>query len=216
MGIIGATTRLSRIRCRTAWPLDAYLAVLSRNSVLRRDTTECVHCNICSHHCPTGAIDFKNAEVYNESECIKCFACSQECPVDANFFTLKSPFPAFSLSRHPVSLERRTVLATAAAAVVSTPILNLSAGDPKSVKTLTRPPMSREEHDFLSSCIRCGECMKACPTGILKLAGLEHGIRALWSLVMVATEGPCLQDCNAYAQACPTYAIVKHAVEDKY
>ena len=46
-----------------------------------------MHCNICATHCPTGAIDFKNPEIYNESECIKCFSCSQECPVDANFFT---------------------------------------------------------------------------------------------------------------------------------
>ncbi len=216
LGIMSGTTRLSRIWCRTACPLGAYLAIASRNSILRRDTSGCVHCNICSKHCPTGAISFENAEVYNESECIKCFSCSQECPVDANFFTLKSPFPAVTKSQHPVSLDRRSVLATGAMAALTAPVLQLSAGEPKSAKTLIRPPMSREESDFLTSCIRCAECMKACPTGILKPAGLEHGLRALWSPVMVPTEGACLEGCNACSQACPTDAIMKYPIDLKY
>jgi ferredoxin len=216
LAIMAGTTRLSRIWCRTTCPLGAYLSVMSRNAVLRRDTRGCVHCNICAQHCPTGAISFTNPEFYTESECIKCFACSQECPVDANFFTLKSPVPAVLPSQAPVQLERRQLIATAAFTVIATPGLNLSAGEPKSTKTLVRPPMSREEHDFLASCIRCGECMKACPTGILKPAGLEHGLRALWSPVMVATEGACKQGCNACSVACPTDAIMKYPVEKKY
>jgi ferredoxin len=217
VAIMAGTTKLSRIWCRTLCPLGAYLAVLGRHSALRRDTIGCVHCNICSRHCPTGAINFENAEIYNESECIKCFACSQECPVDANFFTWKSPIPAIAPAHHPVQLQRRQVMATAAAAVVAAPVFNLSAGEPKSFKTLVRPPMSREEHGFLSSCIRCAECMKACPTGILKPAGFtEHGLRALWSPVMVATEGYCMEGCNACSQACPTDAIMKYPIEKKY
>ncbi len=216
VGIFAATTRVSRIWCRTACPLGAYLAITSRNSLLRRDTSGCVHCNLCSAHCPTGAISFENAEVYNESECIKCFACSQECPVDANFFTLKKPFPAVTETQYPVALDRRQIVTSAALVLASTPAMQLSAGEPRSSKKLIRPPMSREEHDFLSSCIRCAECMKACPTGILKPAGLEHGLRALWSPVMVATEGYCQEGCNACSQACPTDAILKYPIEQKY
>jgi len=216
MGIMSATTRLSRIWCRTACPLGAYLAVLSRNSVLRRDTSGCIHCNICAHHCPTGAINFKNEEIYNESECIKCFLCSQECPVDANFFTLKNPLPAFSPSQHPVSLERRSVLYTTLLTLITAPLTRLMAGKPEASKHLLRPPMSREERDFLSSCIRCTECIKACPTGILKAAGLEHGIRSLWSPIMVPTEGFCEPTCNACSQACPTDAILKYPLDHKY
>jgi ferredoxin len=216
LAIMSGTTKLSRIWCRAVCPLGAYLAVLSRHATLRRDTTGCVHCNICSYHCPTGAISFENPEIYNESECIKCFSCSQECPVDANFFTFKNPLPAIAPAYAPVQLDRRKIFSTAAAAVLAAPVLNLSAGEPKSVKKLVRPPMSREEHDFLSSCIRCGECMKACPTGILKPAGFEHGVRALWTPVMVATEGYCEKGCNACSQACPTNAIMKYPVEEKY
>ncbi len=216
LGIMSATTRLSRIWCRTACPLGAYLAIASRHSVLRRDTTGCIHCNLCSRHCPTGAISFENAEIYNESECIKCFACSNECPVDANFFTLKNPLPAVTPSQYPVSLDRRALLGTAAAAVVAAPVMYASAGDTGKAKKLLRPPMSREEHDFLDSCIRCGECMKACPTGVLKPAGLEHGFRSLWTPVMVTTEASCKEGCNACSVACPTDAIMKYPIEKKY
>jgi ferredoxin len=216
LGIMSGTTKLSRIWCRTACPLGAYLAVLSRNSVLRRDTKDCVHCNICATHCPTGAINFQNEEIYNESECIKCFSCSQECPVDANFFSFKPPFPTVRPSQHPVSLQRRTLLTTAVMTLFSSPMLRLAGGAPISNKKLIRPPMSREERDFLSSCIRCTECIKACPTGILKTAGLEFGVRALWSPVMVPTEGFCKPGCNACSQACPTDAIMKYPIEKKY
>ena len=214
--VMGATTKMSRIWCRTTCPLGAYLAISSRNSVLRRDTTGCVHCNICSSHCPTGAISFENAEVYNESECIKCFNCSSECPVDANYFTYKLPFPTVSKSQHPVSLGRREVLTTTAAVVAATPLLKLSGGGLADTKRLIRPPMSREEPDFLLSCIRCAECMKACPSGILKPAGLEHGLRALWTPVMTPIEGACQKGCNACSQACPTDAIMKYPIEKKY
>ena len=227
IGIMAATTKVSRIWCRVACPLGAYLAVASRNSVLRRDTKNCVHCNICSNHCPTGAISFENPEVYTESECIKCFACTQECPVDANFFTFKSPVPAFSYSQKPVSLDRRSLIGTAAFTVIASPGLMLSGGGTNTGKTLVRPPFSREERDFLSSCIRCTECIKACPTGVLKAAGLEHGARSLWSPILVATEGFCQferedqkgnivqEPCSACSQACPTDAIMKYPIEKK-
>lgn len=214
--IMASTTKLSRIWCRTACPLGGYLAILSRHSILRRQTDGCVHCNICSNHCPTGAISFDNAEVYNESECIKCFACSQECPVDANYFTIKNPLPALDPSYAPVSLERRELLGTAAAVMVATPVLSLSSGESGSHKVLIRPPMSRKEHDFLASCIRCDECVLSCPTGILKPAELKHGVRSLWSPVMVASEGFCKEGCNACSQACPTDAILKYPIEEKY
>lgn len=217
LAIMTGTTRLSRIWCRTTCPLGAYLAISSRFATLRRDTSDCVQCGICAHHCPTGAIDFKNAEVYNESECIKCFLCSQECPVDANFFTFKAPFPARSESQQPVDLSRRNFITTAALTTVAAPGLHLSAGEPQSGRWLIRPPMSRTEHDFLASCIRCEECIKACPTGILKPAPVtEHGFRTLWSPVMVSSQAKCLPECNACSVACPTDAIMKYDVKDKY
>lgn len=216
LGIMGATTKVSRVWCRVACPLGAYLGVMSRHSALRRETSGCVHCNICSNHCPTGAIDFANAETYNESECIKCFLCSQECPVDANYFTFKNPLPARVEGVYaPVDLGKRQFLTAATAALVAAPVLQMNSGLPGSAKRLIRPPLSREEHDFLVSCIRCEMCIKACPTGVLRPAGFEHGLRALWTPVMTPTEGFCDNGCNACSTACPTDAIMKYEVTDK-
>ena len=216
VGIMFYTTKVSRVWCRTTCPLGAYLAMSSRYSVLRRQTSGCIQCGICSSNCPTGAIDFKNAEVYNESECVKCFVCSDVCPVDANFFAPRLPFSANNEYGEVAQLERRAFVTTGLAALVATPLLRLEGGDPNSSKKLLRPPMSREESDFLSSCIRCGECMKACPTGTLKPSGIENGLRALWTPVMTPIAAPCKEGCNACSQACPTDAILKYKVEDKY
>jgi len=216
MLIMGYTTKVSRIWCRAICPLGAYLASLSRHSILRRETDQCVHCNICSASCPTGAIDFTNAEIYNESECIKCFICSEECPVDANLFALRLPFKSSDQHGKVVELDRRAFVATAATTLLAVPFARIEAGTPGSEKKLIRPPMSREESDFLSSCIRCGECMKACPTGTLKPAGLEHGLRSLWTPVMTPLEAPCKEGCNACSVACPTDAILKYPIEKKY
>jgi ferredoxin len=216
LGIMGYTTRVSRVWCRTACPLGAYLAVSSRYSVLRRETDQCIQCNICSANCPTGAIDFKNAEIYNESECIKCFVCSDVCPVDANFFAIRSPFPANDRHGEVAALDRRVFVSTAVTTIASAPLLRLDGGLSNSQKSLLRPPMSREESDFLSSCIRCGECMKACPTGTLKPSGIENGLRALWTPVMTPLEAPCQEGCNACSKACPTDAILKYNLVDKY
>jgi len=214
--IIGGTTRLSRIWCRVACPLGAYLATLSRFSVLKRETQDCVRCGICVKHCPTGAITPGKPEEYTESECIKCFSCSDDCPVDANFFTLKNPIPVITDASRPVELERRQFVGSLSAAVALTPALKLSGGDPGRSRLLIRPPHSREESQFLSACIRCGECMKACPTGVLKPAGLEHGLRALWTPVMTPQAASCDPSCNACSVACPTTAIQPYAIEDKF
>jgi ferredoxin len=216
VAIMGGTTRLSRIWCRTACPLGAYLAVASRHSVLRRQTRDCTKCNLCIPACPTGAISLTNPLDYNESECIKCFSCSSICPVEANFFTLKNPLPSSTDAYAPVSLERRSVLATAVGAVASVPYLQVQAGGTGATKALIRPPFARDEGEFLSSCIRCGECMKACPTSLLKPSGLENGLRALWSPVMDADHARCLPECNACSQACPTDALLKYPLEAKY
>ena len=34
-----------------------------------------------------------------------------------------------------------------------------------------RPPGAREEADFLAACIKCGQCVEACPFDTLSLAG---------------------------------------------
>lgn len=41
--------------------------------------------------------------------------------------------------------------------------------------TRMRPPGALEESDFLSSCIKCGQCVQVCPVQAIKLDDIDHG-----------------------------------------
>jgi len=80
---------------------------------------------------------------------------------------------------------------------------------------LVRPPGSLAEHDFLDKCIRCGECMKVCPTNVVQPIMLEAGMEGLWSPVLKTELGYCEYKCNMCTQVCPTDAIKKLTLEEK-
>jgi ferredoxin len=80
---------------------------------------------------------------------------------------------------------------------------------------LVRPPGSVAESDFLARCIRCGECMKVCPTSGIHPTLLEAGVEGLWSPVMNMDVGYCEWECTLCTQVCPTDAIRELAVLEK-
>jgi len=81
--------------------------------------------------------------------------------------------------------------------------------------TLIRPPGAVAEREFLSRCIRCGECMKVCPTNAIQPAGLEAGIEGLWTPVLNMNIGYCEYECTLCGQVCPTDAIRELSLEEK-
>jgi formate hydrogenlyase subunit 6/NADH:ubiquinone oxidoreductase subunit I len=80
---------------------------------------------------------------------------------------------------------------------------------------LIRPPGSLSEPEFLSKCIRCGECMKVCPTNAIHPTWFEGGLEALWSPVLKMNIGCCEYECTLCMQVCPTDAIVETTVKEK-
>ena len=80
---------------------------------------------------------------------------------------------------------------------------------------LIRPPGSVEEEEFRSRCIRCGECMKVCPTNAIHPALFEAGLEGLWSPVMHMNLGYCEYECTLCTQVCPTGAIEKLLLKEK-
>jgi MauM/NapG family ferredoxin protein len=71
---------------------------------------------------------------------------------------------------------------------------------------IIRPPGSGEE-DMTAKCIRCGECIKACPTGAIQPSRLEGSGETLWTPLLVMRSGFCQYSCNACGRACPVAAI---------
>ncbi len=76
-------------------------------------------------------------------------------------------------------------------------------------KERLRPPGALDEHDFLSSCIKCGQCVQVCPVQAIKLADIVDGF-GIGVPYIDAREQACDFSCDA-AQcilACPTGALV--------
>ena len=102
--------------------------------------------------------------------------------------------------------RREAVLAVAAG--VGTALL-LGTGVARAVKRpgLIRPPGAQDEGRFLARCLRCSECMKACPTSGLQPTLAEAGLEGLWTPVLRSRLGYCDYACHACGQVCPSGAI---------
>lgn len=78
---------------------------------------------------------------------------------------------------------------------------------PRSSRTLLRPPGAPSEQQFVARCVGCGTCIATCPTGGLVPLFSAHRLDAVFTPRLVPQVGPCLPDCTACGEACPTGAI---------
>lgn len=114
-----------------------------------------------------------------------------------------------------VKIARRDFLAlglTGAATAFLYGILRRGA----SAAPLLRPPGAQDEEEFLSRCLRCQECVRACLTECLEPAGKEYGAKALWTPRFNPARAKCeFELCGrACARACPVGAIRRPADEE--
>jgi ferredoxin-type protein NapG len=75
-------------------------------------------------------------------------------------------------------------------------------------KSRMRPPGALEEHDFLSSCIKCGQCVQVCPVAAIQLDDIDHGFGIGLPFIDSRTQA-CDFSCDAVQciLACPTGAL---------
>lgn len=70
-----------------------------------------------------------------------------------------------------------------------------------------RPPGSVEANLFNLLCLRCGSCIKTCPSEIL-FQRSEPGDPMTWMTPEISfKKGYCLENCNLCSQVCPSGAI---------
>lgn len=71
-----------------------------------------------------------------------------------------------------------------------------------------RPPGALDEQDFLSSCIKCGQCVQVCPVQAIKLGDLDDGF-GIGVPFIDARSQACDFSCDAVQciLACPTGAL---------
>ncbi len=203
--ILAASLRVTRLWCRSICPLGALLGAVSRFSVLglHKDLEKCNRCNRCLLHCQ-GGDDPIGGVPWRKSECLMCMNCVGACP-DASL-----SFRFFRNEKEVVSpdLGRRKTLTGLAAGAAVVPLMRANTGLGKGRHDrLLRPPGSLDEADFLSRCIRCGECMKVCPNNSLHPTLDEAGLEGLWTPTLVPRIGYCEPSCVLCSDVCPTGAI---------
>jgi polyferredoxin len=199
---------IPRFWCRALCPLGALLGVFSRFSLfgMEKDHAKCTDCNLCLIHCQGGDSP-QGGEQHRQAECHLCLNCEQACPEDVIKFRF---LPRRTSTTTGANLQRRTVLASAAAGALAVPALRIGNWPDRAFhEKVIRPPGAVGEREFLERCIRCGECMKVCPNNALHPAFFEAGVEGLWTPILVPRIGYCETSCVLCGQVCPTGAIQK-------
>ncbi|MCK3682880.1 4Fe-4S binding protein [Maribellus sp. YY47] len=82
-------------------------------------------------------------------------------------------------------------------------------------KPYFRPPGSVPKKYFDFLCVRCGSCIKTCPSSIL-IHHKDAEDAVSWMIPEISFEkGYCLEDCNLCSQVCPSGAITLFDTEAK-
>lgn len=211
-GIVLLNLARERFWCRYLCPLGALLGLFSRWNIpdLRVDAEKCIDCNLCTLHCETQANPYPDDE-WKRPECVYCYTCGAICPTAAIGFPLKGHLK----KEAAVNLSRRKLVFTSLLGLLAAPFFRISPSSKRAAPGLIRPPGALPEEKFLRKCVKCGECMKACPTNALQPALAEAGPEGIWTPVLVPKIGYCEYYCFHCSQVCPTGAIRELTVEEK-
>jgi MauM/NapG family ferredoxin protein len=213
--LVVAAERLDRrFWCRALCPLGALYGLIARFALLRRrPTVLCKDCQECATVCKMGALEVQQAPEaldsptiqlprHRTSECQLCMSCQAACEKGriAFGFGVKAP-------RAPLDLGRRQVITAVAAGAAMVPLVRLGSLARRPHEFLIRPPGAQDEGEFLSRCIRCGECMKVCLTNGIQPVLWEAGLEGFYTSRLVPRMGYCAYSCTLCGQVCPTGAI---------
>jgi polyferredoxin len=207
--------RVPRFYCKFLCPLGALLGVLGRHALWRigKNEAECIQCARCEAHCegacePTGKI--------RTSECVLCMNCLDMCSDDLiGYRTLPSEYGEIVSP----DLTRRGFVVSLLSGVAAVPMMRLGGSLASDWSPLLiRPPGALKEGDFLKRCIKCGQCMRVCPTNVLHPASFQGGLEGFWTPILnfrVGTSG-CQYNCSACGHICPTAAIRPISLDEKH
>jgi polyferredoxin len=195
-----------RFYCRLICPAGALFGVLSRFALWRigKIKDDCSYCNICEKNCEGGCSP--TTEI-RSNECVLCVNCINDCR--HGLMTYQTA-PSATGEIQGTNLSRRQFLTATISGAAVIPMLRVSGSLGSNWNpAVVRPPGALPENEFLSRCIKCGQCMRICPTNVIHPAGLAGGYEGLWTPSLnfrIGTSG-CQFNCIACGHLCPTAAI---------
>ncbi len=213
-GLISLNWLAERFWCRYLCPLGGLLGLLAKVSLVRRSVSDgCTRCAHCSSECPTGTIDPADDYRSDPAECIVCYDCLDDCPGEEIGFRwqIRSWRPARWREYDPTRRQLLRVLGASVAGVALAGVEPISARQPA---IMLRPP-GADLAGFGALCVRCGACVRVCPTQGLQPSLFEGGVQNALTPRLVARLGYCSFGCNACGQVCPTGAIPALGLEEK-
>jgi len=216
VGLLAALVALNAVRprfwCRYACPLGALLGCAARflPGGVVRSASACTGCGLCNKDCPAACSPDTKTRM---AECFVCWNCIEDCPERALRWQW---LPAREATHSGLGVSRRQFLGGVATGLTGMLALKMTGslsgrGHPMRI----RPPGALEEGEFLARCLKCGECMKVCPTNVLQPAMAEAGLAGLWSPVMDMRRGYCELNCTLCGQVCPSGAIQRLTLAQK-
>ncbi len=155
------------------------------------------------------------------------FWCARICPLGAtqdlleklgSFFRAfrKTPGTDARAKTAPglsFSATRRVFIAVAAGLGCS--LAAQKIGQTRSGDGPLRPPGAIKENEFTGLCMRCGNCIRACPSGIIHADTGQSGVLGFLSPVIRYETSYCSEECNACTTVCPSGALQSMNLEQK-
>ena len=204
-----------RFYCRIICPLGALMGIMSRFAIFRvgKNNNACTDCKNCEDHCE-GACEPNG--VIRTAECVMCLNCRDRCGPDVIDYGTK---PSTAGETASPGISRKGFLVSIASGLFAMPGFRLARQfDTNFDHTIIRPPGALDEDEFMKRCIKCGQCIRVCPTNVLQPGGVEGGFENLWTPVLnnrIGSSG-CQHNCVACAQVCPTAAIRPITIGEKH
>lgn len=200
------SVRVPRFYCRFICPLGALFGLLSRWSLWRigKQQVPCADCRRCEADCEGACTP---TETFRTSECVLCLNCLDGCRHGVMGYRIT---PSAAGEQLLPDLQRRHVVTSIAVGLVAVPMVRMDGmADANWNPAVIRPPGALDEAAFLARCIKCGQCMRICPTNVVHPATLQSGLEGLWTPMLnfrTGTSG-CQFNCVACSRVCPTAAL---------
>lgn len=142
--------------------------------------------------------------------------CGRLCPLgalqDLVRFPLRPPTACAKRGKESAALGRRAFIGLGLGAGYRFLLPPARAAE----ADVIRPPASTPASRFTRLCVRCGACVRACPSGIIRFGGDNAGWHGILAPELCFDNDYCNPGCTACGQACPSGAITPFTAAHKF